>query len=106
MGFKELSEYPTQAIPVESCMDPSCPSTGNIHVSMSLPGVTMGPTDPGIHMVMQPLGPNRGLTDPALNRRDQRFLEQSQGSRGDRAGKGFWAQHAGRHNSGCGLATA
>lgn len=51
VGFKELSEYPTQAIPVESSMDASCPETGNVPVSTSLPGVRMGPGDPGIHVV-------------------------------------------------------
>lgn len=47
VGFKELSEHPTQAVQVESSMDP-CPVIGNVHLSMSLPGVRMGPGDPGI----------------------------------------------------------
>lgn len=100
---RRLSEYPTQAIRVESSMDPSCPGTGNFHVSMSLPDGPWGPWHPHGE---QSLGSNRGLTDPALNCRDQRFLEQSQGFRGDRAGKAFWARHASHHNPGHGLATA
>ena len=48
VGFTELSEQPTPAIQLESSMDPSCPVIGNVHLSMSLPGVRMGPGDPGI----------------------------------------------------------
>lgn len=48
VGFKELSEYPAQAIRVESSTDPSCPAVGNVHLNMSLPGVRVGPRGPGI----------------------------------------------------------
>lgn len=48
VGFKELSEHPTQAVRVESSTDPSCPAIGNVHLSMSLPRVRTGPGNPGI----------------------------------------------------------